>query len=667
MRWSPAATGLEGRAKHVTALVDVSEGVSCSILLAGTWDGIYRSTNGGCTWNPDSVSTKGMWIRAFATIRDSAGHVTILAGTDGHGVFLSTDSGANWTKAHSGLTNTCVTALTTCGDTAFAAAFIGAMHGFLCSTDGGATWVTMSSGPADQVVTDLVVRGSTLFAATDFQGVFLSTDKGVQWSAINEGLTDLSARCLAVHGTKLFVGTRHGGVFRFTDNDTRWLSVNNGLTVSDVRSLATSGTNLYAGTTLGVFFSTDGGESWTASSSGFGSPKIWGLAAIGSTVLAGTHDGVFRSEDNGENWSGAGIEVEDGNVVVGSFAEIGGNIFAGAFAAPKSTESYGGIYRSTDDGRSWVSLSSNGLTHGDCGAPWPGIRDVATTSSNLFAATSGGEGFVYRSDDYGESWSDADSGLTSPVFPLHSIGDTLFAVTWGEGRLIYTSIDNGYSWMVIDSVRTGVPAAKAAGCFVNIGTAQFAGTISGILRSTDDGNQWEIANAGLTDTTIVALAVSGSTVFAATYRGGVFQWMDIGSMWMPVNDGLQTTNVGSLIANDTYLFARTDSGLWRRSLAELVSDVGKGLFVPSCVALEQNFPNPFNPTTTIGYQVPAPGLARLTVFDIVGREVAILVDEKKAPGSYQVKFDASALASGIYIYRLAAGGFVRTRKMIFVK
>jgi hypothetical protein len=83
--------------------------------------------------------------------------------------------------------------------------------------------------------------------------------------------------------------------------------------------------------------------------------------------------------------------------------------------------------------------------------------------------------------------------------------------------------------------------------------------------------------------------------------------------------------------------------------------------------LSQNYPNPFNPATSIGYGISNTEFVTLKVFDILGREVAVLVNEKKAPGSYEVKFDAAGLASGVYLYRLSAGDFVQTRKMVVVK
>ena len=89
--------------------------------------------------------------------------------------------------------------------------------------------------------------------------------------------------------------------------------------------------------------------------------------------------------------------------------------------------------------------------------------------------------------------------------------------------------------------------------------------------------------------------------------------------------------------------------------------------IPLTFGLEQNFPNPFNPSTTIGFRVAREEFVRITVFDMLGRQVATLVDEMKTPGLYQVRWDARSLSSGIYHYRLRAGTFVETRKLVLMR
>jgi hypothetical protein len=91
------------------------------------------------------------------------------------------------------------------------------------------------------------------------------------------------------------------------------------------------------------------------------------------------------------------------------------------------------------------------------------------------------------------------------------------------------------------------------------------------------------------------------------------------------------------------------------------------LAAPVKYVLQQNYPNPFNPSTTIEYSISNKGHVMLKIFDILGREVAELVNEVKSPGTYQVSFDGLRLASGVYIYQLSTADFVQARKMVLVK
>jgi hypothetical protein len=98
-----------------------------------------------------------------------------------------------------------------------------------------------------------------------------------------------------------------------------------------------------------------------------------------------------------------------------------------------------------------------------------------------------------------------------------------------------------------------------------------------------------------------------------------------------------------------------------------VGDVADLSGLPREFALSQNYPNPFNPSTTIKYELPQSSVVKLSVFDMLGREVSVLVDERRDAGVHEVKFDASGLASGVYLYRLQAGDFVQARKLVVVK
>ena len=105
--------------------------------------------------------------------------------------------------------------------------------------------------------------------------------------------------------------------------------------------------------------------------------------------------------------------------------------------------------------------------------------------------------------------------------------------------------------------------------------------------------------------------------------------------------------------------------VWYENL--IITSVEDENQLPTVFSLEQNYPNPFNPTTTINYQIPDLSFVTLKVYDVLGSEVAILVNEEKTAGNYEVDFDGEYLVSGIYFYKLQAGDFVSTKKMILMK
>ena len=132
--------------------------------------------------------------------------------------------------------------------------------------------------------------------------------------------------------------------------------------------------------------------------------------------------------------------------------------------------------------------------------------------------------------------------------------------------------------------------------------------------------------------------------------------------WIPGDRNTYDVTL-QLIFHDTLRFSEAKSSA--RFAVTALSD--QAASAPLEYSLDQNYPNPFNPTTVVSSQLPVTSDVRLVVYDVLGREMAILVNERRAAGTYKDSFDASGLASGIYLYRLTAGSFVRTRKMILVR
>jgi hypothetical protein len=253
------------------------------------------------------------------------------------------------------------------------------------------------------------------------------------------------------------------------------------------------------------------------------------------------------------------------------------------------------------------------------------------------------------------------------VQSLAIIDSNLFAGVYDYGDDIgglFLSTNNGKKWSSFNNNLTNENIISLA----VIGTNIFAVTFpNNIFISTDKGSKWTAVNNDLTVSNVYGFAVSGENLFTAT-RNGVFLSTNNGINWSDVNNGLVNKAVSSLAINETNLYAGTSSGVWRRPLTEMITGVeNKQIILPTSFSLQQNYPNPFNPTTTINYSIPKSGFVTIKVYDILGREVEALVNENRSVGNYSIQFNASKLVSGVYFYRMQAGDFIQTKKLILLK
>jgi hypothetical protein len=393
--------------------------------------------------------------------------------------------------------------------------------------------------------------------------------------------------------------------FLIQNCQSQWVPTN-GSTGGFVFCFAVSGTNLFAGTLNGgVFKSTDNGVNWSAVNSGLSNPNVNALAVLGTNLFAGTYGGgVFLSTNNGANWTSAGLL----NQYVQSFAVSGTNLFAGT--------NNGGVFLTTNNGISWTTVGLTTLY----------INALAVSGTNLFAGTNNG---VFLSTNNGNTWTAVNNGLTyQQVF------------TFGVS-----------------------------------GTNLFAGTNGGVFLSTNNGTSWTAS--GLASLYVYSFSVSGTNLFTGT-DGGVFLTTNNGSFWFNKNQGFNPVpKVYAILAANDYVIAGTDNqSVWRRSLSEVISVQNISTEIPSKYSLSQNYPNPFNPTTKIKFELPSlegygvrrgVGLVKLTVYDVMGREVQTLINENLQPGTYESSFDASTLNSGVYFYKISAGDYSETKKMLMIK
>jgi len=180
-------------------------------------------------------------------------------------------------------------------------------------------------------------------------------------------------------------------------------------------------------------------------------------------------------------------------------------------------------------------------------------------------------------------------------------------------------------------------------------------TLDGNFIITGFSNSFGVGQA---DVYLIKTDEVGDTIWTRTY-GGVSD--DYG------NAVEETTDGNYIIAGRASSFS--SNGLYDVYLLKVgtTTNVVKLEGGPNKYQLIQNYPNPFNPSTTINYQIPERSFVMLKVYDVLGSEITTLVNEEKPVGSYEVEFDAMSLPSGIYFYRLQAGSFVETKKMVLMK
>jgi ligand-binding sensor domain-containing protein len=219
------------------------------------------------------------------------------------------------------------------------------------------------------------------------------------------------------------------------------------------------------------------------------------------------------------------------------------------------------------------------------------------------------------------------------------------------------ALPDGFAWVGTNQGLAKVNANTGTYQFYSPANSQIPGESITPLAITPDGKLW-FANFGSTSTSTYGLCWFDGTNF------GIFPQQQTGGLPHAQIYDLEVKN----IQNGYELWISCASrGVAVLKVITSVTNQEETKSLPTDFVLNQNFPNPFNPTTTISFSIPSFGFTSLKVYDILGNEVATLLNEEKPTGNYSVTFNAYSLSSGTYFYRLSAGSFSETKKMILIK
>jgi len=382
---------------------------------------------------------------------------------------------------------------------------------------------------------------------------------------------------------------------------------------------------------------------------------VTAMTLYGDTLFVATSDsGVYRSTDNGNTWSAAKTGLPRDILTINS---TGTMLFDGRDA---------GVYRSTNHGVTWAPPNT-GLTN-------PSVYALLVTGTTLLAGTAGNG--VFRSADNGASWTASNAGMATAIIQAFAgSGSNIFAGTRAGG--VYRSTDNGSTWT---QVNTGLTSLNVLALYFTGSDLYMGSAGGGIFRSSNNGALWAPVPTGLTTTTIYSLCVSGANIFAGGLPGGfanVFLSTNNGASWSSLSGVLPLVTVNTLTITSTHILAGTAArGIWRLPFSGLTAVGGRiEGEIPRNISLNQNFPNPFNPTTTFSFSLPSESFVSLKVFDALGREVSTLLADQLPAGTHTRQWNAAASPSGVYFYRLVAndiplgkaGSFAETKKLILQK
>lgn len=370
------------------------------------------------------------------------------------------------------------------------------------------------------------------------------------------------------------------------------------------------------------------------------------------TLMTGG-ESIYKTTNNGTNWIGISYPAP-------TFA-IQDVIISGTTTAWACGN--GRILKSTNSGSNWAVVTApnrywnsgyflNDNTGWFCGG-----------TDTVIKTTNGGANWIIQENNLYNG--EVNQGI---VFTNSLLGLMVGANETPNAGYILRTINGGNAWVNVFTGNTYIHCIT----MVN-STTLYAGGTGKVYKTTNSGSNWTettISGAGALYT--VFFPADTLTGFAAGLTGKMYKTTNGGNNWYPLTTGVtgHFKGIDFNFGSSTTGYAVGTSGVVLRTTnggGAFVSVNGNNTSHPTEFSLGQNFPNPFNPATEISFSIPKSETVKITIYNTLGMETAVLLNESKDAGTHSVSFEASGYPSGVYFYTITAGNFTATKKMILIK
>ncbi len=375
--------------------------------------------------------------------------------------------------------------------------------------------------------------------------------------------------------------------------------------------------------------------------------------------IAGYNGTILKTTDGGINW----LPQNTGTTysLLSLFTIDGVNLW--------TVGTNGVVLKSTNGGTYWVSKSSGTSNN---------LSSIYFINSSLGWA--GGDYDMLKTTNGGDNWFTQTTGLNIPVSSMCFFNENTGIVVGGTS--IKKTTNGGFNWI---TVQFYCCHSLMSSCFVNLSTGWAVGTLTypnqrfgEALKTINSGSNWNGLTTPSGDREYYSVFFTNSNLgWICGYQGLIIKTDNGGTNWYHQLSGtsnhlLSVYFVNTLtgwISGSAGTILKTTNGGGPVGITQI------GTEILQFFSLSQNYPNPFNPVTKIKFDIPTPlnppeggtQEVRLIIYDILGTEIAVLVNERLSSGTYEIEWDASNYPSGIYFYKLLTSEFIDTKKMVLIK